>query len=161
MNPTLPGIACAALSCILLACLGDAAAGPTGQVGGDPPKAAAPAKLALSARARNCELEAVGETIDVIRYSDPATTRSHVETIRHAVGHCTRFVLAVALPDEVRRFCSVPDSLTAVQMARELRRRIAAIESDKLLRSSTPGQACRSAYAHELKTRRVVLRQRT
>ncbi len=161
MNPAFSGIAYTALGCILLAYGGVAVASPAGPTSGNSPQVAKSAKPGLSARARNCELEAVGETINVVRYSDPTATRSHVETLRHAVGHCTRFILAVALPDEIGRFCSAPESLTAVQMARELRRRIAAIESDQLLRTSVAGQACRAAYAHELKTRRVVLRQRT
>jgi len=40
-----------------------------------------------------------------------------------------------------------------------LRRRIADIDSDELLRSSRRGQACRAAYVYELENTRVVVRR--
>jgi hypothetical protein len=69
-------------------------------------------------------------------------------------------VLAVTPVPQVPQVCAAPASLTVTQTARELRRRMAAIDADALLRSSAVGQACRAAYLHELKTTRVVLRER-
>jgi hypothetical protein len=45
-----------------------------------------------------------------------------------------------------------------MQTVRELRRRIAAIESDESLRSSPSGKSCRAAYAYELQNTRVILK---
>lgn len=118
----------------------------------------APRDTGLSARAARCELGAVGETMDLIRGADAASAAAQVEAIRQAAGRCTRFVLALTPLDEVRKVCAAPESLTVTQTARELRRRMAAIDADALLRESAVGRACKAAYLHELKTTRVVLR---
>jgi hypothetical protein len=114
----------------------------------------------LPSRAARCELAAVREAIDTVRGADAAAVRLPLEAVRQAAGRCTRFVLAVTPVDELPRVCAAPESLTMAQTARELRRRMAAIDADALLRSSMAGQACRAAYLHELKTTRVVLRAR-
>ena len=109
-------------------------------------------------RASQCDLDALSETIGIVRGSDAAGARLQLEAVRLAGGRCPRFVLALAQPDEIRRFCAAPESLTAVQSARELRRRMALLDQDELLRAAAAGRACRAAYEHELKTTRVVLR---
>lgn len=109
-------------------------------------------------RASQCDLAALSETIDIVRSSDAATVRLQLEAVRLANGRCPRFVVAVALLHEIPRFCAAPESLTAVQTARELRRRISALEQDEMLRAAGAGRACRAAYERELKTTRVVLR---
>lgn len=114
----------------------------------------------LPARAARCELAAVREAIDTVRGADATAARAPLEAVRHAAGRCTRFVLAVTPADELPRVCAAPESLTMAQTARELRRRMAAIDADALLRASAMGQACRAAYLHELRTTRVVLRAR-
>ena len=114
----------------------------------------------LASRAARCELDAVGEAVDVIRTADDTQRRPQVEALRQASGRCTRFVLAVTPVHEVPQVCAAPESLTVMQTARELRRRMAAIDADALLRASAVGQACRAAYLHELRTTRVVLRER-
>lgn len=123
-----------------------------------PPAAAQPQDL--PARAARCELAAVREAIDTVRGVDAAAARLPLEAVRHAAGRCTRFVLAVTPAGELPRVCAAPESLTMAQTARELRRRMAAIDADALLRTSAVGQACRAAYLHELRTTRVVLRVR-
>lgn len=109
-------------------------------------------------RASQCDLAALAEVIDIVRSSEASAVRLQLEAVRLANGRCPRFVMAVAQPDEIVRFCSAPESLTAVQTARELRRRMALLEQDELLRSADAGRACRAAYERELKTTRVVLR---
>lgn len=122
--------------------------------------AAAAPDASLALRAARCELGAVGEAMDFVRSASATSTHPQVEAIRHAAGRCTRFVLAVTPVPQVSQVCAAPASLTVTQTARELRRRMAAIDADALLRSSAVGQACRAAYLHELKTTRVVLRER-
>lgn len=109
-------------------------------------------------RASQCDLDALSETIEIVRGSDAAGARLQLEAVRLAGGRCPRFVVALAQPHEIRRFCAAPESLTAVQSARELRRRMALLDQDDLLRAAASGRACRAAYEHELKTTRVVLR---
>lgn len=109
-------------------------------------------------RASQCDLDALSETIEIVRSSDAAGARLPLEAVRLAGGRCPRFVVALAQPQEIRRFCAAPESFTAVQSARELRRRMALLDQDELLRTSAAGRACRAAYEHELKTTRVVLR---
>jgi hypothetical protein len=65
----------------------------------------------------------------------------------------------MATPAEVPRFCGSVSSWGAAQTARELRRRIAAIDGDELLRASRRGQTCRAAYVYELENTRVVVRR--
>jgi hypothetical protein len=109
-------------------------------------------------RASTCDLAALGETIELHRRAEPGAAGAQLEAIRIAIGQCTGFVLAVAYADEVRKFCSAPETYSAARTARELRRRIAALDANEVLRSSNAGQTCQAAYKHELKTTRVVLR---
>ncbi len=125
-----------------------------------PPEAVAAADSSLALRAAHCELGAVGEAMDLVRSVGATSAHPQVEAIRHAAGRCTRFVLALTPAHQVPQVCAAPASLTVTQTARELRKRMAAIDADALLRSSAVGQACRAAYLHELKTTRVVLRER-
>jgi hypothetical protein len=60
---------------------------------------------------------------------------------------------------EVPRLCTSMASWGPATAARELRRRIAAIDADPPLRDSARGQACRAAYHHELHHTRVVVRR--
>jgi hypothetical protein len=122
---------------------------------------ATPAPASLALRAARCELDAVGEAIASIRTTDAALGHPHVEALRTAGGRCARFVLALAPLHQVPRLCAAPEALTAAQTARELRRRMAAIDADALLRSSVAGRACRAAYLHELKTTRARLNVNT
>jgi hypothetical protein len=109
-------------------------------------------------RASTCDLAALSETIELHRRAEPSAARAQLEAIRIAIGQCTGFVLAVAYVEEVRKFCSAPETYSAARTARELRRRIAALDANEVLRSSNAGQVCQAAYKHELKTTRVVLR---
>jgi hypothetical protein len=109
-------------------------------------------------RASTCDLAALSETIELHRRAEPSAARAQLEAIRIAIGQCTGFVLAVAYAEEVRKFCSAPETYSAARTARELRRRIAALDANEVLRSSNAGQVCQAAYKHELKTTRVVLR---
>jgi hypothetical protein len=109
-------------------------------------------------RASACDLAALSETIELRRVAEPTAARAQLEAIRIATGQCTRFVLAVANRDEIRKFCAAPETYSAARTARELRRRIAAIDSDEGLRTSVAGQTCQASYKHELRTTRVMLR---
>jgi hypothetical protein len=111
---------------------------------------------AVLQRAEQCELAAVSAALQWSR-SAGADDRI-LDALRVAAGTCTRFVLALVAEHEVPRVCASLDHWSAAHTARELRRRIAAIESDRLLSSTGVGRSCRSAYLHELKTTRVVLR---
>jgi len=113
---------------------------------------------ARTLRASNCDLAALADVIEIVRTSDPTVSRLQLEAVRLANGRCPRFVVAVAFPHEIQRFCAAPESLTAVQTARELRRRIAMLKDDEVLHAAAAGRACRAAYEYELKNTRVVLR---
>jgi CelD/BcsL family acetyltransferase involved in cellulose biosynthesis len=86
---------------------------------------------------------------------------AHEQALRTATGRCARFVLALVSTDQIPRVCASQPAWGAAQTARELRRRIAAIDADKLLRGTVQGQACRAAYLYELKNTRVTLRVAT
>lgn len=118
----------------------------------------ASAMIPLNRKAADCELRAVSLAVHLSRTKDGRTVRAHIESIREAVGKCTAFVLALATREEVPKFCSSVASWSVMQTVRELRRRIAAIESDELLRSSPSGKSCRAAYVYELQNTRVVLK---
>ena len=109
-------------------------------------------------RASTCDLDALSETIEFHRRAEPTAARAQLEAIRIAVGRCTGFVLALAHAEEISKFCAAPETYSAARTARELHRRIAALDADEVLRSSNAGQICQAAYKHELKTTRVVLR---
>ena len=116
------------------------------------------AMLPLNAKTAACELEAVSLSMRLSRSGGAKAAQAHHEALRAAAGQCTRFVLAVAELPEVPKVCASVEAWTMGHMARELRRRIAAIESDKLLSASPRGQSCRAAYLYELQNTRVVLR---
>lgn len=116
------------------------------------------AMLPLNAKTAACELAAVSLALRLSRSAEGPSAHAHQEALRAAAGQCTRFVLAVASLQEVPKVCAAVEAWTMGHTARELRRRIAAIESDPLLRASPRGLACSAAYLHELQTTRVVLR---
>ncbi len=105
-----------------------------------------------------CELHAVSLAIRLSRGTREKAVQAHEEALRTASGRCARFVLALVSPAEVPRVCASQAAWGAAQTARELRRRIADIDTDKLLRTTAQGRACRAAYVYELKNTRVMLR---
>lgn len=137
----------------LMACASSAALGTEAASHAPEPGVRAPT---LATRAAACDLAAVSEAIAAIRQAGGDSPT--LDSVRIASGKCTRFVLALTATHEVGWVCSSVEAWSATQTARELRRRIASIDSDKLLRSTNVGKACRAAYAHELRTTRVVLR---
>jgi len=118
----------------------------------------ASAMIPLNRKAADCEPRAVSLAVRLSRSKDARTARAHIESIREAVGNCTAFVLALATREEVPKYCSSVASWSVMQTVRELRRRIAAIESDESLRASPRGKSCRAAYLYELQNTRVVLK---
>ena len=112
----------------------------------------------LNRETASCELQAVSLAIRLARGANARAVQAHEESLRAASGRCARFVLALVLAADVPRVCASPDSWGAAQTARELRRRIAAIDADKLLRATAQGQACQAAYLYELNNTRVTLR---
>ena len=115
----------------------------------------------LNRQTASCELQAVSLAIRLARGASARAVQAHEEALRVASGRCARFVLALVSAAEVPRVCASQPSWGAAQTARELRRRIADIEADKLLRGTAQGQACRAAYLYELKNTRVTLRVAT
>ena len=109
----------------------------------------------------SCELPAVSLAIRLARGANVRAVQAHEESLRAASGRCARFVLALLSATEVPRVCASQAAWGAAQTARELRRRIADIEADKLLRATARGQACRAAYLDELTNTRVTLRVAT
>jgi len=116
------------------------------------------AMVPLNRKTSTCDLPAVRLAVRLNRSVDARAVQAHRESLRDAVGDCTVFVLALASRDEVLKYCSSAPSWTVMQTVRELRRRIAAIESDELLRESVNGKACRAAYMYELNNSRVGLK---
>ena len=106
----------------------------------------------------SCELQAVSLALRLARGANVLAVQAHEESLRAASGRCARFILALASAAEVPRVCASQPAWGAAQTARELRRRIADIDADKLLRATAQGQACRAAYLYELKNTRVTLR---
>jgi len=106
----------------------------------------------------SCELQAVSLAIRLARSANARAVQAHEESLRAASGRCARFILALVSAAEVPRVCASQAAWGAAQTARELRRRIADIEADKLLRATAQGQACQAAYLYELKNTRVMLR---
>lgn len=113
----------------------------------------------LNSRAAGCELAAVSLSVRLGRTRDGRAARTHLEALREANGRCTRFVLALLRPDEIARICGSLPHWSPAQTARELRRRMGAIDADEHLRGTTRGRACKAAYLHELQTTRVVVRR--
>jgi hypothetical protein len=118
----------------------------------------AAAMTPLNRKTANCERRAVSLAVRLSRSTDARAARAHVDSIREAAGTCTVVVLALATRDEVPKYCASVASWSVMQTVRELRRRIAAIEADELLRSSPGGKSCRAAYLYELQNTRVVLK---
>lgn len=114
----------------------------------------------LNQKTAHCDLRAVSLAIRLSRSIDLRAAQAHNEALREAVGVCTGFVLALASPQEVSRYCSSGASWSVGQTVRELRRRIAAIDSDETLRSTQNGSSCRAAYLYDLHNTRVVLKSR-
>jgi hypothetical protein len=116
------------------------------------------AMIPFNQKTADCELRAVSLAIRLSRSRDAKAVRAHSDAIREALGNCTVYVLAFVTSQEVPKYCSSVASWTVMQTVRELRRRIAAIDSDELLRLSANGKSCRAAYLHELQNTRVVLK---
>jgi hypothetical protein len=107
----------------------------------------------LDRAAAACQLPAVSQAVRSVPL--------HEQALRTASGRCARFVLAVVPAADLPRVCASQPAWGAAQTARELRRRIADIDADRLLRGTVQGQACRAAYLYELKNTRVTLRVAT
>jgi hypothetical protein len=122
------------------------------------PTAGAAMMSRLNRQASACELQAVSLTVRLARGGPSRAVQAHEDSLRAATGRCARFVLALVSSAEVPRVCASQAAWGAAQTARELRRRIAAIDADPLLRGTAQGQACRAAYLFELKNTRVTLR---
>jgi hypothetical protein len=112
----------------------------------------------LNRKTASCELQAVSLAVRLARGVNAQAVQAHEESLRTATGRCARFVLALVSAAEIPRVCASQAAWGAAQTARELRRRIADIEADKLLRGTVQGQACRAAYLYELQNTRVTLR---
>jgi len=119
------------------------------------------AMVRFNRKTASCELQAVSLAIRLARGGNVRAVQAHEQSLRAATGRCARFVLALVSAAEVPRFCASQASWNAAQTARELRRRIADIDADKLLRDTEQGRACRAAYLYELKNTRVTLRVTT
>ncbi len=120
----------------------------------------AAAMTPLNQRTADCDLQAVSLAMRLGRGGGPArAVQAHGEALRAASGGCARFVLALATPAEVPRYCRSQAAWGPAQTARELRRRIAAIDADEQLRTSRHGRACKAAYLYELNNTRVVVRR--
>lgn len=120
----------------------------------------AAAMAALHRKAADCELPAVSLATRLTRSADTHAVQAHRDALRTATGRCAPFVLALAAPDEIVRVCASVPGWGPAQTARELRRRMAAIDAHAVLRSSARGKACRAAYLYELENTRVVLKSK-
>jgi hypothetical protein len=107
-----------------------------------------------------CVPRAVSLTLALSRGVRSKTTDAHTDSLRTALGRCTRLVLSVVSPAEVPKVCASVASWTVMQTVRELRRRMRLIEADEALRTSPQGRACSDACWHELRTTRAGLRVR-
>ena len=115
----------------------------------------------LNQKTAGCDLQAVSLSMQLSRSLDTKAAQAHGDSLRAATGKCMRFVLALATIDELPTYCSSVETWSPSQTARELRRRIAAIDADAILRSSQRGKGCRAAYMHELRNTRVGLKTRS
>lgn len=116
------------------------------------------AMLPFSQKTAACDLQAVSVAMQLSRASSGRVARAHGDALRTATGRCMAFVLALAPLHEMARYCSAVADWGAAQTARELRRRIALIEADAVLRGSPRGQSCLAAYRAEMRNTRVGLR---
>ena len=112
----------------------------------------------LSQRTADCDTQAIGLAVKLSRGKNSKVTEAHREGLRIAVGTCTDNVLSLLSLNEVPKICAAASSWTMTQTARELRRRMRAIETDEALRSTERGKACGAAYLYELQNTRVGIR---
>src|SRR5206468_6719392 len=104
---------------------------------------------ALNRKTAACDLSAVSLAVRLARGREARAVASHGEALRAASGACAGFVLGIVTLNEIPRYCASPTNLAPAQMARELRRRIAALDADDTLRANARGEACKAAYLHE------------
>jgi len=121
--------------------------------------AGAAERVRLGRQAEVCEPDALRLSVQLGRGHDAKAAWLHHEALRAAAGRCVGTVLSLLTPREVPKVCASQSSWSVVQTARELRRRIAELDADELLRDTANGRTCRAAYWHELTTTRVVLRR--
>jgi hypothetical protein len=100
----------------------------------------------------------VSLSLRLARGTHARAVQAHTEALRAAAGRCPRYLIALAQPRQLGDVCASLPSWSPAHTARELRRRIAAIDGDELLRGSRSGQTCRAAYRYELEHTRVVVR---
>ncbi|NKI93220.1 hypothetical protein [Rhizobacter sp. SG703] len=112
----------------------------------------------LGQRTADCDTQAIALTVKLSRGKSVKTTEAHREALRIAVGTCTENVLSLLSLAEVPKICAAASSWTMTQTARELRRRMQAIDADAALRSTERGRACGAAYLFELQNTRVGIR---
>jgi hypothetical protein len=112
----------------------------------------------LRQRTADCDTQAIGLAVKLSRGKNSKVTEAHREGLRIAVGTCTDNVLSLLSLNEVPKICAAASSWTMTQTARELRRRMRAIETDEALRSTERGKACGAAYLYELQNTRVGIR---
>jgi hypothetical protein len=112
----------------------------------------------LAQRTADCDTQAIGLAVKLSRGKGSKVTEAHREGLRIAVGTCTDNVLSLLSLNEVPKICAAASSWTMTQTARELRRRMRAIETDAALRSTERGKACNAAYLYELQNTRVGIR---
>ena len=112
----------------------------------------------LNQRTADCDTQAIGLTVKLSRGKNSKTTEAHREALRSAVGTCTENVLSLLSLNEIPKICASVSSWTVTQTARELRRRMRAIDTDEALRSTERGKACGAAYRFEFENTRVGLR---
>ena len=117
------------------------------------------AMVPLHQQTAACQRPALNLTVRLSRGRHPGAAGAHGDALRAAAGRCLEDVMALLSMVEVPRLCTSMASWGPATAARELRRRIAAIDADALLRDSPRGQACRAAYHHELHHTRVVVKR--
>lgn len=117
------------------------------------------AMLPLNRKAAACEPRAVTLAVRLSRSTNVRAAQAHVDALREATGTCMVAVLALAATRaEIAKYCASASAWSVMQTVRELRRRIAVIDADDLLRASAIGTACRAAYVYELDNTRVVFK---
>ena len=117
------------------------------------------AMVPLHQQTSACQRQALNLTVRLSRGRHPGAAGAHGDALRAAAGRCLVDVMALLSMMEVPRLCTSMASWGPATAARELRRRIAAIDADALLRDSPRGQACRAAYHHEQHHTRVVVKR--
>ncbi|HET9204738.1 MAG TPA: hypothetical protein VFO28_00780 [Burkholderiaceae bacterium] len=117
------------------------------------------AMVPLHQQTAACQGAALNLTVRLSRGRHAVAAGAHGDALRSAAGRCLADVMALLTMVEVPRLCTSMASWGPATAARELRRRIAAIDADALLRDSARGQACRAAYHHELHHTRVVVKR--